>query len=1062
MRPNVLLCRNSASWIMIVLLFLFLQPNAVADGTSASVSITVVDLSGAFIPDASMVIRNTDTNQEQRANSGKAGSGHFTYLKPGHYKLIISKPGFADLAVDNILLNIGDEKLLELVLKVGSANQTVTVDGSGLTINTTDASVSTVIDGTSVANMPLNGRSFQDLISMTPGVVTQSPQTGSGKLSNGDFSINGQRTESNYYTVDGVAANTSAGPGGGTASAATGGSVASSTALGTTQSLVSVDALQEFRVASSTYSAEYGRAPGGQISFLTRSGTNSLHGTAYDYLRNNYFDANDWFNDHVSKPITALRQNDFGGTLGGPIQVPTLYSGINKSFFFFSYEGLRLLQPQATTVKYVPDSYLRQNSVAAMQPILNTFPVQNGNEELVACTQGATSNYPCPLGVPTGTRIQSGLADFIQSYSLPSDINSTSVRIDHTFLHNTTVFFRFANTPSNSDTRMLSSLGTTAAMNRSYTAGANAQMTDHLSNETRYGYTTSLVRSSYSLDTFGGAAPVDLPGTIAHGLTSPSFVVPLITFPGVGSSYIEAGGTSNSQTQWNLVNAISWTSANHVLKFGVDYRHIRSPLYSPLIESYLEKPSDVLTGIPSLNYVIASVQATPIFQEFAAYGQDSWRVIPSLTLSLGLRWEVNPAPTGANGKDAYTISGSLAVPSSLSIAPRGTPLWNTTWFNFAPRFGAAWQAHSIPGWETVFRGGGGVFFDTDNQEGAAGFSGYGFSATGIYSGTTLPLTASQVNISPSSNPPYSSVYMFPTHLQLPYSFQWNASIEQALGKSQSVTMSYVGANGRRQLGQEDLPAPNSNFSTIGEYIGGLSSSYNALQIKFQRSVRHGIQVLGSYTWAHSIDEASTYISFLPVRRGSSDFDVRNNFSAGAGWDLPVAGENALLRVVTNGWAVDGRFVGRTGFPVSLQGSFITDPITGTLNYGGVNLIPNQPIYLYGDQYPGGRAVNKATFSAPAGVTVGDAPRNLVRGFGETQFNLAARREIAMREAVKLQFRAEVFNLFNHPNFGYVDPILADATFGQATKMLDQSLGTVAPQYQQGGPRSMQFALKLQF
>jgi hypothetical protein len=272
MRPHVELCRTSAPWLMIALLFLFLQPNAFADGTSASISVTVSDPSGALVPDASMVIRNTDTNQEQRANSGKAGSAHFSYLKPGHYKLLVSKMGFTDLAVDNILLNVGDDKVLQLVLKVGSSDQTVNVDGGGLTINTTDASVSTVVDRKFVANMPLNGRSFQDLISMTPGVVTASPQgtQGVGSIGiTGDFSVNGQRTESNYYTVDGVSGNVGAGNGYGVAQAGSSGGIAAGTAFGTTQSLASVDDLQEFRVTSSTYSAEYGHVPGGQFALLT-------------------------------------------------------------------------------------------------------------------------------------------------------------------------------------------------------------------------------------------------------------------------------------------------------------------------------------------------------------------------------------------------------------------------------------------------------------------------------------------------------------------------------------------------------------------------------------------------------------------------------------------------------------------------------------------------------------------------------------------------------------------------------------------------------------------------
>jgi hypothetical protein len=410
---------------------------------TANVSGTVVDTTDAGIPGASINLENTATGVSLTSTADAKGIFVLEGVHPGRYELSVSKPGFATTKLDNIVLNIGDQKIVQIKLRVGSVSDVEDVNAGGITINTTDASVGTVIDRKFVENIPLNGRSFQDLISMTPGVVTQSPQAGTAATTSGDFSVNGQRTESNYYSVDGVSGNLSAGNGYGTQSAATSGSVPSSTALGTTQSLVSVDALQEFRVESSSYSAEYGHGPGGQFVLMTRSGTNQFHGTTYDYLRNNFFDANDWFNDHNRKPLAPLRQNDFGGTLGGPITIPHLYIGNNRSFFFFSYEGLRLTQPQAATIQYVPDTALRQSASSVLQPILNAYPIQNGKEEQVACTAGSTSTYPCPSGMPTGTLVNSGLADFIEPYSLPSQIDSTSVRVDHTFGPKITAFFRY-------------------------------------------------------------------------------------------------------------------------------------------------------------------------------------------------------------------------------------------------------------------------------------------------------------------------------------------------------------------------------------------------------------------------------------------------------------------------------------------------------------------------------------------------------------------------------------------------------------------------------------------
>jgi len=253
------------------------------------------------------------------------------------------------------------------------------------------------------------------------------------------------------------------------------------------------------------------------------------------------------------------------------------------------------------------------------------------------------------------------------------------------------------------------------------------------------------------------------------------------------------------------------------------------------------------------------------------------------------------------------------------------------------------------------------------------------------------------------------------------------------------------------------------------FANGITSNYQALQLKFQRSVAKGIQALASYTWSHSLDFGSNDTS-LPLQRGDSDFDVRNNLQAGLSWDLPKPRFNRYGDAILGGWGLDARVLMRTAFPITLGGNLETNPETGNQFNSGLNYDPSKPIYLYGPQYPGGKAINggannmlNPAFTQPTGTNVsGNAPRNFVRGFGLSQSNLAARRQFPLYKEMSLQFRAEAFNLFNRPNFGYVDHFITDATFGQSTTMLNGSLGTVASQYQQGGARSMQFSLKLQF
>ncbi len=1019
----------------------------IVQAQTAQVTGQVTDPQKASIPNAGVRIVDQATGVERQVKTNGTGYYVAPFLQPGHYKVFVQVHGFDTSVSNELVLTVGQSLALNFQMRVGAAQQQITVKAGSQLLNTTDASVSTVVDRKFVANMPLNGRSFQDLISMTPGVVTQSPQTSAQAPGGiGDFSVNGQRTESNYYTVDGVTANVSGGNGGGVGEPSSGGTLGASTALGTTQSLVSVDALQEFRVESSTYSAEYGHSPGGQFALVTRSGTNLLHGTAFDYLRNSFFDANDWFSDHYGDTQPPLRQNDFGGTLGGPVRLPKLYNGKNRTFFFASYEGLRMDQPTPATVQYVPDLFMRQQATSAMQPILNAFPLPNG--------------------VDYGSAADPSLAQFIEPFSLPSAIDSTSIRVDQIVSPKLSLFFRFGDTPSHTVSRQYFARDTIKSNATTYTLGATSQLSSAITDEFRLGYAHSDSSDIGILDNFGGATPTNLIADLGGNSSATSLSQLILYYPAIGESYMAPYYGMNLSRQWNLVDTLNLSLGHHDLKIGIDYRHIKSPIVPPSLVPILEflGPQTTLSGTPDFAEIFSHKSATPLFNETALFVQDEWKLRPRLTVSMGLRWEVDPPPTGEHGDDAYTLRGSVNVPASLTLAPRGTPLWKTNWYNFAPRLGIAWTPNVQPGRETVVRAGGGVFFDTANEIAALGYDNFGFSANQTYSGIPIPYTASDFNIPITTTPPYTgTIIAYPPHLQAPYTLEWNTSIQQALGKNQAFTISYVGSNGRRLIGLQELSLAslNPNFGIVEYFSGGITSNYQSLQTQFQRTVARGIQALVSYTWSHSIDFGSNF-NELPLQRGNSDFDVRNNLQGGISWDLPIIHSAKLTNILLDGWGLDARLNVRSAFPVTLAGNEIVDPATGSLSFGELNRVAGQPTYVYGNQYPGGKAINPAAFSLPATGISGNAPRNFVRGFGATQLNLAARREFPLHKSVGLQFRAEAFNILNHPNFGYVDPNYTDLLFGQATETLNSSLGTMASQYQQGGPRSMQFALKLHF
>jgi hypothetical protein len=1045
-----------------------------AQSPNGTINGRVLDPSNKVIGGADILVINDATGLKYSGKTNDDGIYVVPNLPPGAYRLQVSKLGFKTLIKPDIVLNIQDALSINFTLPVGAVFETVTVEGGASMINTTDASVSTVIDQTYVENMPLNGRSFQDLILLTPGTTTQTPQVSqfasiNGVGETGEFSVNGQRLESNYYTVDGVSGNVGATTNTGMIlGAGSSGSIAASTAFGTTQALVSVDDLQEFRVQSSSYSAEYGRNPGGQFSFETKSGTNQWHGTAYDYLRNGFFDAQDWFNDYFGTPEPALRQNDFGGTIGGPIRIPSWYNGKDKTFFFVSYEGLRLTAPQAATVNIVPDLCLRgvaadctgANTPApsALQPGLNAFP------------------EPSPNGLDFGD----GSAEYIGSWSNPDSLDSTSVRFDHFVSDKLRLFFRFSNTSSSSVTRggiqALDSptVHQTAAYTlRTYTAGASSAFSNRVTNDFRINYSSNSATTSIVIDAFGGSTPVNLADL--SGLPSGAASVFFLCLQ--GCFQLNQEQTSGAQRQWNFVDTASLSVGHHKFKFGVDYRRLTpfATLPTPIASYFFFSESAVETNSP-LTAVYAYAPAYPLYMNFSAFAQDEWRLSQRLNVSLGLRWEVNPAPGVTQGLKPYTLQGSS--PDTVTLAPQGTALWRTTWNNFAPRLGAAYVLQESLDRETVVRGGFGVFFDTGQQLGSQGFYGPGFSAQTPYQVAPFPLSAAGLvpAIVNPPVPPFSFPYGFAPHLQLPYTLQWNASVEQALGRSQALTVSYVGAHAARLLQDNVIePANNQNIAYYNFIENGLTSDYDALQVQFRRRLSHGLTVLSSYTWSHCIDYGSeNYI--LGYQRGDCEFDIRNSASAAFSYELPNVRNNGVVNAMFHHWGLDDRFTARTAFPVTLFGNQLLEP-NGQLFDAGLNVVQGQPVYLYGancasvlqglgdlqpgQTCPGGRAINPDAFAA-VNSGLGDAPRNFARGFDAVQLDLAVRREFPIHERLKLQFRAEAFNVFNHPNFGSINGFFGEPTFGQVTGTLANSLGVLSPLYQQGGPRSMQFALKLVF
>ncbi len=1043
------------STIFLIVAFVLVSCAGLAQSPDATVTGTVVDPSTAAIPGAKVEVLSLATGVHRASETNREGSFVIPELAPGPYRIEVAKNGFKTVIREDVVLHVQDVVALNFTLPIGSTTQSVTVEGGAPLVNTQDASVSTVVDRNFADSLPLNGRTFQALIDLAPGVTSNSVAAINSGNSLGQFTVNGQRADANYWTVDGAGANIGTTPSFNPLTGIAGG-VGAFNVLGGTSSLVSVDALQEFRLQTSTYAPEFGRTPGGQVSIVTRSGTNQFHGTIFDYFRNTVLDATDWFANRDGLPKAAEQQNDFGGVIGGPIIK-------NKTFFFFSYEGARVRQPR-TVLTTVPDLAARQAAIPAMRPFMDAYP----------------------LPIPGVADVAPGIAPLNVTFSDPSTVDAYSLRIDHTLTKNVNVFGRYNYSPSSASQRAVSggvnTVSPVTSTIKTLTLGATWTKSSYLVDDVRFNYSSSGGNTSSYMDTFAGGAIAPGDSLFPSPLSYKNAALLLITSFGTDMGYSEGENSENRQKQYNLVDTLTLQKNSHSLKFGVDYRHL-SPLFGPV--SYLVAPfffdiGSLEAGTPSLTLVESFASIRLLFQNLGIFAQDTWRVNPRLTLTYGLRDDIDFRPTTESGPPLPALSGfSQTDFSHLALAPAGTPIYSTRFANIAPRIGVAYQLNQQQGRETVFRGGFGIFYDLSSTEASHSLGGYPFTASKFVSAPfpTPPSAAAP----PASVPPDATQGIlsgFDPHLRQPYTLEWSFAIEQGLGQAQTLTASYIGSSGRNLLATDVIPTPNANYRLAEAVNNAGFSSYDALQIQFQRRLARGLQALVSYTWSHSIDAGSygAYASLGSpnVNRGDSDFDIRHNFSAALTYAIPEL-RNSFTQALSGGWSLENKIQVHSAPPVDI----LDWSAFGAIGVEGrPDVVSGQQLYLYGTQYPGGRALNPDAFTnVPYDPTTGfplrqgTLARNSLRGFGLAQWDFAIHREFPIHEALKLQFRAEMFNVLNHPNFAPYNANFnfGDKYFGQSTQMLGQALsggitgaGGLNPLYAVGGPRNIQLALKLIF
>ena len=960
----------------------------------------ILDASEAGIPNAAVTVVNQDTGFRRSTQSDATGAYSVGALHPGAYKITARKEGFRTAVRFGVILVPSGASRADFLLPVGPVEETITVEGTAPMIEQDSAAAGIHTDRQEIERLPLNGRGLLTLLEMAPGSNVVPATRGDA----GQFTVNGQRPNANYFTVDGVSANNGIAAGGLPAQS-TGGALPALSAFGSMDSIISLEAVQDFHSVTSTSVAEFGRLPGANVALSSRSGSNEFHGSTLYRIRNESLNANNWFGNQAGYGRLPERLHDVTQTFGGPVWR-------NHTFFFLSYQHLSLRQPYAWR-QPVPTAASRATAADWAQPLLNLFPE------------------------PTGATLAGGVGEWFGRNTRPASLNTGSARFDQGIGSRVTLFGRYNDSPSVNQFGALV-INQLDLRSRSATLGANARIT---------GRTVLDFRINHSLAS-GSSLWVDSAGCSLAPLTAAFVTTPtpcdyLVRFSIGGIGQLVSGREGDRrQRQFQVLQTAALHRNRHQVQFGVDYRTISARGSDP--PGTLGVIADSLSALVDTHNLWVSTKqprSTSVdVQELSIWAMETWQPTARLTISAGLRWEYSPAPVP--DIDVYFLD----VPSDRLVTNRRA-LWPTRFNNFAPRAGAV--VRLTKDGRTVFRAGGGLYFDSSLS-----------IATDILNGGPLSIT----NFTSAVTAPFNSqlTFGFTPGLVIPRITQWNAALERAITANSVISIGYLGSTGRSLIRREVGGAANTPTSWVALTTNGGESDYHALALQFRRRMARGLHATASYTWSHAIDDDSSDAFLIwagpgSTNRGSSDFDVRHAFIGTMSYEVPH------LR----GWSIDTVVRARSGFPVTpLQSEqYLGIPLSNAFR---PNLALNQPFWIDDAAIGGGRKLNAAAFLPAKAGTQGILGRNVLSGFGMWQVDLAAAREFHWTERVRLHLRVEAFNALNHPNFA--DPVKYwnSPVFGQSTSMLNMMLGTgspgsgVAPAFQTGAPRSIQGSIRFQF
>jgi Carboxypeptidase regulatory-like domain/TonB dependent receptor len=972
--------------------------------TRAVINGTVTDPSGATVGDAKVQLTAPATGLRREIATHSNGIYEFPSLPVGTYNISVFKSGFETYSLTGVDVVIGQIRTLDVKLALGQAAQAVDVTASSELLNRSNAEIDGVIEAPQIREIPINGRNWATLMTLAPGAIN----TGGGAQR--DIRFDGHSLDDSNFTFDGI--DTSG--------------VQEQTQKAETRLNISLDSIAEFRVASGVYTAENGSAGGAQINVESKSGTNEFHGSLFEYLRNSALDAPGTFDGGVVPPF---RLNQFGAGVGGPIVK-------NKAFFFVNYEGLRQVLDQ-TLIGFVPSAAFRAQVLSTspvLKPIINAYPT--GQTAIDANTDQVTQ-----LGRNT-IREDAGL-----------------FRLDYRFSDTSTAFVRYSidNALINNPQDALGTTNTIPIIPQNLVLQFQHVFSPRIVNESKFG----LNRVNYHNWNYG-TSPISA--------STPNF-----------SSLTDNTLDEEVGTTFSYIDNLTVIRGRHALKIGAEIRRIRlNNSGNAIRDSSIDYASngDFANNLADSASVLEGEGIRGNRRTFSmGYIQDDFKATPNLTINLGLRYEFYSV--------AHEVRNRAAVVDILGcggFCPTGTPFYAPNYNDWGPRVGLAWSPAALGG-KTVIRGGFGIYYGANQNDDfsdplESAVPRYGFTSAD-FPNLSYPLDSF---ITPQ-NALFTPKAIDRHRKDLSYN-KWNFLIEQQLPGQFQLQSGYVGSEGHHLFDRYEVnlidpstgTRPLSNFSQFGYKANDANDNFNALQISVKRRLANGFLWQTQYMWSHGITDASigagesVSIQNMACRacdRSSSPYDIRHTVTSNAIYELPFGpgrrflNQRNLLSTIFGNWELSGIETARTGEPINITISRPTSALPdGNNSSQRPNLVPGVSLYPVNQTID--NWLNPAAFAIPAPGTWGNLGRYAARGPGFFELDTALQKKFLLTEWIGLNFRAEVFNLFNRAiyanpssNLGS-DPTAPAASFGRITSLLNtDAVGT-------GTPREFQFAVRLTF